>query len=615
MRIFLLLILCFMIASSMSFGQTIFNEDFGSGTFPPSGWTIDANAANWSERTSQNAGGSAPEARFSWSPQFNGDSRLISSTIDLTGVTNLKVGFKYNVDHYGGAYTIGVATRSGGGSWNVVWEIVNPTSSVSATTEYVTINNSDVGAVDFQICWFFSGDSYNINHWYIDDCRLLEPYAHDIWVKGIPIDGQYVPGNTVTPQADVNNFGINSETFDVTCEIKIAGSSVYNQTCSPVTLAPDAEQTITFPDYTASASNELFEMIVTSNLSGDMDSTNNTQAKWLNTYTTVREMVVLEIGTGTWCQYCPGAAMGADDLIANNHDVAVVEYHNGDTFVNSYSDARNTYYGITGFPTAVFGGVDYVVGGSNTQTMYPTYLPIYQVRKVINSAFTVGIFGENIGLDYNLNIVVDKMATIPADWTNLVLHLALTESDIQYSWQGQTELHFVERLMAPDENGTAIDMIANYSQEVNLSFSIDASWQTQHCELVAFIQNLDTKEILQGSKVALTLLSPMGINDKENVVRVFKLEQNYPNPFNPGTYIAYELPTSSFVNLTIYNNLGQEVRTLVDNISQPNNQYKVYWNGKDDSGKDVSSGVYYYILVTQNANKVFEQSRKMLLIK
>ena len=45
---------------------------------------------------------------------------------------------------------------------------------------------------------------------------------------------------------------------------------------------------------------------------------------------TTRENVVVEIATGTWCQYCPGAAMGADDLISNGHDVAVIEYHGGD---------------------------------------------------------------------------------------------------------------------------------------------------------------------------------------------------------------------------------------------------------------------------------------------
>jgi hypothetical protein len=88
-----------------------------------------------------------------------------------------------------------------------------------------------------------------------------------------------------------------------------------------------------------------------------------------------RNMVVVEIGTGTWCQYCPGAAMGADDLSANGDPVAIIENHNGDPFANTYSNTRNSYYSISGYPTAMFDGLNAVPGGSNTQTMYPYYLP------------------------------------------------------------------------------------------------------------------------------------------------------------------------------------------------------------------------------------------------
>lgn len=503
-------VFAFLLFPSLLMAQTHSFEDF-SGTFPPAGWTIDAHEVNWSANSSNNAGGIAPEARFSWTPQFVGESRLMCPPTDLTGVTDLKVEFKYNLDHYGGAYTIGAATRSGGGSWNVVWELVDPPASIPATTEVVTINNSDVGASDFQICWYFSGDSYNLNDWYIDDCRLFTPLAHDVMVQDILVEAQHVPGSVIAPQALVKNFGLSPETFDVTCEIKIGGSSVYTQTSSPVTLTPDEEQTVTFPDYTATAANELFETIVTTNLSGDMDPSNDSMTKWFNTYTTERGMVLLEIGTGTWCVWCPGAAMGADDLILNGHNVAVVENHNGDSYANSYSNARNAYYGITGYPTSVFDGVDYHVGGDQTSSIYTTYLPIYEGREAINVAFDVGIFGTNTGLDYNLNLVADKLASIPSDWNNLVLQLVLTESHIPEVWFVMDSVNFVTRLMVPDENGSPIDMIVNNSLQVDLNFTLDASWVADNCELVAFIQNLDTKEILQGSKVKLTDLMPVPV--------------------------------------------------------------------------------------------------------
>ncbi len=490
--------------------QTYLTTDF-SGGFPPTGWTIDAQSGNWSATSSNNAGGAAPEARLNWSPQFVGETHLISPAIDLTGVTAIKVKFNHMLDHYGGNYTIGVATRSGGGVWNIVWSKVNPTASIPATQEVVTINNSDVGAVDFQISWFFNGDSYNLNYWYIDDISLFSPPAHDAMVKDILVDNQYVPGTTITPQAIIKNFGlVNSETFDATCTIKIGGSTVYEQTCAPVSLAPDEEATVSFPDYTAAAANELFEITVTTNLVGDLDPTNDTMLKWFNTYTTERDMVVLEIGTGTWCQYCPGAALGADDLISNGCSVAVIENHNGDPYAYTASDARNNYYGITGYPTAVFDGQQQFVGGDHTLSMYQYYLPIYESRVPVNSAYSLEIYGNHSGNDYNLTVRVHKVASTPP-FNNIVLQLALTESEIMVSWQGQDHVNFVSRTMSPDQNGTLLDFSSGDVQDINLNFTMDPSWVADNCELVAFIQNNDDKEILQGTKLTLTNLNPLPV--------------------------------------------------------------------------------------------------------
>jgi len=490
--------------------QSIFNVDF-SGTFPPSGWTIDAHATNWSAVSTNNSGGTAPEARFSWSPSFVGDSRLISPIINTTGNTVVTTEFKFNLDHYGGAYTLGVATRSGGGSWNIVWSKVNPTGSIPATTEIVTINNANVGAADFQICWFFSGDSYNLNYWYIDDLKLFVPLAHDVMAKDILVDATYPPATNFTPQAILKNFGLNSETFDATCTIKLGGSQVYSQNCTPITLAAGAEQTVSFPSYVLNAANDLYEITVKTNLTGDMDPTNDSRTEYFNTYTTDREMVILEIGTGTWCVYCPGAQMGGEDLVDNGHSVAVIEHHNGDSFTNNYSNARNTYYGINGFPTAVFDGVDYFVGGSNTESMYQNYLPIYQNRKALMSAFSVDIFGTNSGLDYNILVRLNRVANIPPTWNNLVVHFVLTETDIPFSWHGQTQVDYCQRLMIPDENGTAVDLLNNSYIEIPLSFNKNSTWITEKCQLSAFIQNLNTKEILQGDKVWLTELLPVPV--------------------------------------------------------------------------------------------------------
>ncbi|MFQ5640809.1 MAG: T9SS type A sorting domain-containing protein [bacterium] len=91
----------------------------------------------------------------------------------------------------------------------------------------------------------------------------------------------------------------------------------------------------------------------------------------------------------------------------------------------------------------------------------------------------------------------------------------------------------------------------------------------------------------------------------------FGLAQNYPNPFNPETTIQYQLPQTGNVTLRIYNLLGQEVRTLVSE-NQTAGSYSVAWNGKNDVGEFVTSGMYFYKL---KVGESFLVTRKMLFLK
>jgi len=90
----------------------------------------------------------------------------------------------------------------------------------------------------------------------------------------------------------------------------------------------------------------------------------------------------------------------------------------------------------------------------------------------------------------------------------------------------------------------------------------------------------------------------------------FELHQNHPNPFNPETTIMYALPTAGRVVIKIYNMLGKEIRTLVDE-NQSAGYKSVVWDGKTDSGQQVSSGVYVYKLSAGGE----QHFKKMLLIK
>lgn len=105
---------------------------------------------------------------------------------------------------------------------------------------------------------------------------------------------------------------------------------------------------------------------------------------------------------------------------------------------------------------------------------------------------------------------------------------------------------------------------------------------------------------------------PTAIEPVENapVPREFQLSQNYPNPFNPVTVIKFSVPRTADVRVEVFNVLGQRVQTLINESVQPG-QYQVVWDGRDEAGNLLGSGLYFYRLQAQG----FQKIKRMLLIK
>ncbi len=147
-----------------------------------------------------------------------------------------------------------------------------------------------------------------------------------------------------------------------------------------------------------------------------------------------------------------------------------------------------------------------------------------------------------------------------------------------------------------------------YSTDGGVSWTLQVSGTPEHLRSVYFADSLNGWIVGDNGKILRTNTGGMitGISNSSKIEpNIFLLEQNYPNPFNPVTQINYELRIANYVSLKVFDVLGNEVKTLI-NDKQNSGQYKIKFDATD-----LPSGIYYYKLKSEN----FEQVRKMVLIK
>ncbi|MFH0992175.1 MAG: S8 family peptidase [bacterium] len=102
----------------------------------------------------------------------------------------------------------------------------------------------------------------------------------------------------------------------------------------------------------------------------------------------------------------------------------------------------------------------------------------------------------------------------------------------------------------------------------------------------------------------------VAVEQVEGIPLVYELSQNYPNPFNPSTKIIYSIPTSGMVNIRVFDMLGREVATLINELQEAG-RYSVSWNGKANNGISAASGVYFYRFEANG----YHSTQKMILMR
>ncbi len=268
------------------------------------------------------------------------------------------------------------------------------------------------------------------------------------------------------------------------------------------------------------------------------------------------------------------------------------------------------------------------ITGYTYSTDFPTLNAFQGIKKGSSDAFVTKLnyFGNNIiystylggdTTDYSKGIAVDDSgATYIAGRTSSANFP--THNPYQGSFQGIVDV-FVTKL---NSSGSSLDYstyLGGSGADYGNAIAIDAegaAYLTGHIFSTDFPTANPYQNSSHGSYDAfVTKLSPdistdiSGLN-LDNLPSDFILSQNYPNPFNPSTTIEFNLPKKSNVTIKIYNLLGQEVQTLVNQQYSAGN-YRVEWDGKSSNGVQTSSGIYLYRLETDS----FSETKKMLLLK
>ena len=179
--------------------------------------------------------------------------------------------------------------------------------------------------------------------------------------------------------------------------------------------------------------------------------------------------------------------------------------------------------------------------------MYPYYLPVYEERIGTPSNFNIEMEITNTdATDYNVETTVEVLEGVNNE--NLALFVVLTETDLESP--GSENQHYVARNVWPDGMGLPVDFSTQTTQTFNYVVTLEDEYVFENCEVIIYLQNMDTKEVYQGNSQMMTdLVIGLDENPADQV-------EIYPNPANDRVNIKANAEISL---VKVYNHIGQLV--------------------------------------------------------
>jgi hypothetical protein len=483
--------------SLFSFGQTFIWESFDAGQMPPAGWSINGLPAQWAVNNSNNAGGTAPEAQFTYVSQ-NTTTRLISPMIDLTGMTSVKLSFKHNYQFYASpAPKVGVATRSHSGAWTTVWE-KTPTATITESVD-VLISSADVGQSEFQICFYLTGNMYNLDYWYLDNVLLFNPLNLDASMISLGATPTYF-ADPVQVKGGIMNTGVTNIT-DAELKFQLDDGPVFTQTFTGLSLATQGiynfacDQLITG----SIGSHELSVWVNKINGLVDDNQANDTLRKIVYKICfEVPRKPLYEEFTSSTCAPC--AAFNATfvpwcDTKADS--ITLVKYQMnwpapGDPYYTEEGGVRRTFYGVNAVP-ALF------VNGGSTATTLPAVKQAFTLAKQ-----QIGIMKIAGNSTLNGTVMTIDATILPfSDFNNVTVYIVVMEkiTHNNHMTNGETAFEHVMMKMVPDASGTTTNLADRVPFTVNEVVDLAGTNIEEYTDLIVgiFVQDPVSRQVYQSA--------------------------------------------------------------------------------------------------------------------
>ncbi len=593
--------------------KAILFEGFEGATFPPAGWSLAGSAALWMRSTDCSGygiGSGAALADF-YNVQ-TGTRDLVSFVCTPTAAGDSLVFDRAYAPYTPGTYRDSLTiwtSINGGTAWVKLFGLVGgpggtlntapatgnlfvPTPAQWATKKYVLPTGTN--RIRFR-----AHTAYG-NELYLDNIHVI-PQAHDVGVAAIVApSGQQ--SSSVDPMVLVKNFGTNTESFQVNFQILSNTTPVYSESLSVAGLAAGDTQTVVLPSWMPSMG-ELYNTVAWTNLAGDAVPANDTIRSTFNSYNMPRTVFGMDF-TATWCTWCPWHQVAWKMLKDEVGDsLCVIALHPStaapqDSFYLASCATLATFYGLSGYPTSIFDGIDQFVGSDTAGagvSQYTDFRAMFDARKGIYSPFGITLNGGYDSDTGSVTAMINYPGTTPIA---VAIRCAIIETSKYMQWPvggsnlPQDTLRDFVRIILPSATGDTIT-VPNGVTARNYPFTINNGWNKSKLAIVVWAALRGQKEVLQSKEIAWSdMVNGVAGSPVAVIVPRTQLLPCQPNPARGQAGINYNLSQAGPVSVVLYDITGRKVRTLVSG-QQPAGSHGIMWSGSNDQGRTVAAGVYF----------------------